>query len=100
MAVKKVPYSIIPDKKTLVQVDLADSIQDGRVDMDLNNEWNFGYIGTFYLGSNKQPIRAIFDTGSANSWILSKEAIKGQSDEDEFSPFDQTESETFEEMLP
>jgi hypothetical protein len=54
---------------------LADSIQDGRVEMDLNNEWNFGYIGTFYLGSNKQPIRAIFDTGSANSWILSREAI-------------------------
>lgn len=39
--------------------------------MDLHNEWNYGYTGTIYLGSDKQPIRAIFDTGSANSWILS-----------------------------
>ena len=45
--------------------------------MDLNDEENIGYIGEIYLGSddNPQKIRAIFDTGSANSWILSKEAV-------------------------
>ena len=45
--------------------------------MDMKNNYNFGYTGTIYLGSNKQPIRVIFDTGSANSWILSKDAVDG-----------------------
>ena len=68
--------------------------------MDLNNEWNFGYTGTFYLGSNKQPIRAIFDTGSANSWILSKQAVKDKSNANSFSPFDPSTSETFKANEP
>ena len=43
--------------------------------MTLDNSENMGYVGEFFLGSeNPQKIRALFDTGSANSWILSKEA--------------------------
>ena len=57
-------------------------------------------MGTMYLGSDLQPIRAIFDTGSANSWILSKDAVKDSSYKDEFQPFDPTTSETFREMVP
>ena len=63
--------------------------------MNLKNDWNYGYTGTLYLGSDKQPIRAIFDTGSANSWILSVDAIRDYFHKDEFQPFDPTPSSTF-----
>ena len=49
------------------------TISEDRVTLDLVNTWNYGYIGEFYLGTGSpQKIRAMFDTGSANSWILSK----------------------------
>ena len=51
------------------------TIEKGKVSLDLINTWNYGYVGEFYIGSGSpQKIRAMFDTGSANSWILSKEA--------------------------
>ena len=40
-------------------------------DLDLNNIDNFDYIGTIYVGNPPVPVRACFDTGSANSWIMS-----------------------------
>jgi len=45
----------------------------------LDNNKNISYSGTIYLGSGDQlqPVRAVFDTGSANPWILSKEAVIG-----------------------
>lgn len=66
--------------------------------MDLKNNWNYGYTGTIYLGSDRQPIRAIFDTGSANSWILSKESIANDKNANKFQPFDYTTSTTFEKI--
>ena len=52
------------------------TIGQGEVTMELENTENMGYVGEFYLGSGSpQKIRALFDTGSANSWILSKEAV-------------------------
>ena len=39
-------------------------------------------MGTIYLGSPPQTIRALFDTGSANTWVFSKEA------KDKLSPAD------------
>ena len=48
--------------------------------MPLDNMWNFGYIGEFYLGSGEpQKIRVLFDTGSANSWVISKQAMEKKS---------------------
>jgi len=46
--------------------------------MDLENAYNFGYIGEFYLGSGegRTRIRTMLDTGSANSWIVSKESVQ------------------------
>lgn len=41
--------------------------------VNLTNNWNFDYIGTFYVGNPPQPLRGCFDTGSANAWILSTE---------------------------
>ena len=32
--------------------------------MDLNNEDGAGYVGTIYLGSEGQPAKVLFDTGS------------------------------------
>ena len=38
--------------------------------MPLDNDNNHSYIGLFYVGSGeKQPIKILLDTGSANSWI-------------------------------
>ena len=44
------------------------------------NNKNISYQGTLYLGSGTelQPIRAVFDTGSANPWILAKESVTGE----------------------
>ena len=51
------------------------TISEDKVTMDLVNTYNYGYIGEFYLGSGSpQKNRVMFDTGSANSWILSKQA--------------------------
>ena len=48
-----------------------------KVKEPLTNSQNLSYIGELYLGSpSPQKVRAIFDTGSANPWILSKEAAK------------------------
>mmetsp|Transcript_30672 Transcript_30672/g.37955 ORF Transcript_30672/g.37955 Transcript_30672/m.37955 type:complete len:350 (+) Transcript_30672:379-1428(+) len=54
----------------------------------LENQNNMVYMGDLYIGSPAQAIRAIFDTGSANPWILSKTARAEHS-------FDQTKSTTF-----
>lgn len=44
--------------------------------MDLDNQGNLGYVGTMYLGTPPQPVRAIFDSGSANTWVLSSDALE------------------------
>ena len=66
--------------------------------MDLNNSGNVGYLGEIYLGSedNPQKIRALFDTGSANSWILSKEAVSF-SKRDKHNFYDKDQSLTIDE---
>jgi len=39
----------------------------------LNNHMDYSYVADIYVG-NKPPqkIRALFDTGSSNTWILNK----------------------------
>lgn len=56
-----------------------------HVMMALENNNNYGYMGEFWLGSTGgaadscsgelQKIRILLDTGSANSWIMSKKAL-------------------------
>ena len=61
---------------TLSLTDGGSSVpEDGKVELDLDNEWNYAYIATIEIGTPPQEIRAIFDTGSANAWILSAEAV-------------------------
>lgn len=44
-----------------------------EAEIDLLNNQNYNYIGTFFVGNPPQPLRGVFDTGSANTWILSTE---------------------------
>ena len=56
------------------------------------------YIGELYIGSGKpQKVRALFDTGSANPWILSKEGTKTMKKGHEVCPFNPKLSKTFKE---
>jgi hypothetical protein len=34
------------------------------------------YMGTMYFGTPPQKIRGLFDTGSANTWVLSEHALE------------------------
>lgn len=69
------------------------NIESDHVIMPLDNHGNYGYMGIFYIGSagdecgdgGPQPIRMILDTGSANSWVVSSDAVDK---DDGFSPFD------------
>lgn len=64
----------------------------------LTNSQNLSYIGELYIGSGTpQKVRAIFDTGSANPWILSQEGTKTMKPGLEIHPFDPTKSPSFKE---
>lgn len=64
----------------------------------MDNNMNFAYIATIYLGSPPQPIRCIFDTGSANAWVISKEAVDNKRYiVDKFQPYDKFASSTVED---
>ena len=81
----------IPIQKIAYQYTQVDSqaeatgmgnVGSDHVAMPLDNMFNYGYVGEFYLGSDEpQQVRVLFDTGSANSWILSKQAIEQKSEE-------------------
>ena len=36
------------------------------------NEFENSYLADFYIGNPPQKLKAIFDTGSSNTWILNK----------------------------
>ena len=45
----------------------------GGLALHMNNHMDFSYVADIYVGNNPpQKIRALFDTGSANTWILNK----------------------------
>ena len=49
-------------------------VGQNMVSMYLKNNYNMGYVGEFFLGTETpQKIRVMFDTGSANSWVLSSD---------------------------
>ena len=52
-------------------------VGDKQVKLKLHNEKNVGYASEIYIGSGQpQRIRVLFDTGSANSWVLSTYAAE------------------------
>ena len=95
----------IDTHEILSQVLLADEEEDEldddtltkvKVKEPLTNCQNLSYIGELYIGSSDVPqkVRAIFDTGSANPWILSSEGNTSPTSNDSFDP---DLSSTFEE---
>ena len=95
MEVEKVPLQF-----TQVSAESSAAIGEGKARVDLANNWNYGYIGEFHLGSGTpQKIRAMFDTGSANSWIRSTEANsrKDPREVQNTCPFDHHSSPTWQE---
>ena len=73
-------------------------VDTGIVELDLDNQWNYSYIGVVYLGTPPQKITALFDTGSANAWIVGKESVANE-DED-FNYYDRWDSSTAEVPPP
>jgi hypothetical protein len=45
----------------------------GGLGLHLQNHLDFSYVADIYVGNDPpQKVRALFDTGSANTWILNK----------------------------
>lgn len=47
------------------------TLNNDEADIVLKNYENYNYVGTFFVGTPPQEMRVIFDTGSANIWLLS-----------------------------
>lgn len=52
------------------------------------------YVSNMYVGNPPQKIRALFDTGSTNTWVLNKKVVLPKNATKEYS-FDETASKTF-----
>ena len=63
--------SLLSSTATTKRVTTSDGTK--WADVALTNNYNYDYIGTLMFGNPPQPIRACFDTGSANAWILSSQ---------------------------
>ena len=57
------------------------------------NIQDFSYISDVFVGNPPQKIRAIFDTGSSNAWILNKNCHLDTGLKKEFS-YDEKASKT------
>jgi len=60
----------------------------------MKNNANMAYMATVYLGTPPQKLRAIFDTGSSNTWVVNKEAVSD--DMNVKYPYNDKESKTCE----
>lgn len=40
----------------------------------MHNLGNMSYVSTVYIGTPPQKIRALWDTGSSNLWVVNKKA--------------------------
>lgn len=52
------------------------------------------YVSDIYVGNPPQKVRALFDTGSTNTWILNAKTNIGEGKEKQYS-YDDTKSSTF-----
>jgi len=51
----------------------------GQITLNTENTWNYAYTSKLHIGTPPQTIDCLFDTGSANAWILSRESIDAKS---------------------
>lgn len=45
---------------------------DDEVEVNLQNYYNYNYVGTIKVGNPPQVFNTIFDSGSTNFWVFSK----------------------------
>lgn len=62
---------------------------DRRFCLQLQNDHDSAYIAEIYVGTPPQKLRALFDTGSSNTWVLNTKVFNGKID-----AFDDTLSST------
>lgn len=73
-------------------------LRDVQIKEPLTNSQNLSYIGELYIGGGQpQKVRAIFDTGSANPWILSLQGTENMNPKHEVHPFNPKLSPKFSE---
>ena len=98
---KQTHSSTFSPKKTLLTLQkrqvslLFKLIIDTEARINLKNYYNTNYIGILKVGNPPQEIRALFDTGSANSWILSDECKNEKTEEEKHQFFYSAKSSTF-----
>jgi len=56
--------------------------------LQMSNKGNMSYMSTVYIGTPPQKIRALFDTGSSNLWVVNKRAVKKDEDIKVKFPYD------------
>eukprot|EP00494_Astrolonche_serrata_P029960 UN30227 len=75
---------------------LTTSNDDGPTNehnVGLQNLFNRMYTGRITVGSNDQDLDVVFDTGSADLWVLSKQAYEDYGKPDGYKYFDEDTSE-------
>jgi hypothetical protein len=71
----------------------------GKTDQPMINLQDNAYIAELSVGTPPQKIRALFDTGSTNAWILNKKTPLANGQESQFS-YDETKSSTYKPVTP
>eukprot|EP00347_Sterkiella_histriomuscorum_P005441 403356609 len=66
-----------------------------EVSINLRDYYNINYIGSMYVGNPPQQIRAIFDTGSTNIWVISRGCKSSRDLSSENQVFDYKNSSSY-----
>jgi len=80
----------VPSSKFSVFISLESSVA-------LKNFANTNYIGEIQIGNPPQKIRALFDTGSANSWVLSTDCRNAKTIRENHMFFNPDSSSSYED---
>ena len=72
---------------------------NGKTDTPMVNLQDNAYVAEIHVGTPPQKIRALFDTGSTNAWILNVKTPLSGGAKAEFS-FDESKSSTYKAVSP
>ena len=59
-------------QKSKAKLDPCDKEDDKEMCLQMQNDFDMCYMAEINVGTPPQPIKALFDTGSSNTWILNK----------------------------
>ena len=60
-----------------MEIDVSTSTKKEFSEVFLENNYDMSYIGYIKVGTPPQKMRAIFDTGSTNTWIINPKTDLG-----------------------